>query len=177
VTIQSRLSIPNWIPTLTRLSGLAWSAKTVLAAGGLPNIALYFKGGLGDHVMCSAVARELKKRGTKRIWLLTSFPEVFAGNSDVVAVPADFRLHRLCGMLGIPCIDLEYPSPPPQHLIATMCATAGIHGAVDLNPFVVLTDAEKRAGKVAPRPQIAIQTSSMAARYPMRNKLWPHERF
>ena len=174
---QQRLSLPNWVPTLARLSGLVWSSKIALSAGGLPSVGLYFNGGLGDDIMCSAVARELKKRGTKTIWQFTSFAEVFVGNSDVVAVPADFRLHRLCRMFGIPCVDLEYPSPPPRHLIAAMCAAAGIRGEVELRPHVVLTETEKSAGKVVPRPQIAIQTSSLAARFPMLNKLWPHERF
>jgi hypothetical protein len=174
---QQRSNLPSWVPTLTRLSGLVWSSKIALSAGGLPSIGLYFNGGLGDDVMCSAVARELKKRGTKTIWQLTSFPEVFVGNGDVVAVPADFRLLRLCRLFGIPCVELEYPSPPPRHLIATICAEAGIRGEVELRPYVVLSEAEKRAGKVVPRPQIAIQTSSLAARFPMLNKLWPHERF
>jgi hypothetical protein len=177
MNIRPRAGIPSWVPTPSRLAGLAWSARVALAVGGLPNIALYFNGGLGDHIMCSAVARELRKRGTKTVWQLTSFAELFTGNSDVVAVPADFRLHRLCALFGIRCIDLEYPSPPPTHLIAEMCAKAGVRGVVDLCPRVMLTDAERGAGKVVPRSQIVIQTSSLAARYPMRNKQWPHERF
>jgi len=174
---RGRAGIPNWVPTPSRLAGLAWSAKVALAVGGLPKIALYFSGGLGDHIMCSAVARELKRRGTKTVWQLTPFAEVFAGNSDVVAVPADFRLRRLCALFSIPCVDLEYRTPPLKHLIAEMCDKVGIRGVVDLCPRVMLTDEERSSGKVVPRSQIAIQTSSLAARYPMRNKQWPHERF
>jgi hypothetical protein len=174
---RPRTGIPSWVPTPSRLAGLAWSARVALAVGGLPTIALYFNGGLGDHIMCSAVARELRRRGTKTVWQLTPFAEVFTGNSDVVAVPADFRLHRLCALLGIPCVDLEYPSPPATHLIADMCAKVGIRGVVDLRPRVLLSDAERGEGKVVSRSQIAIQTSSSAARYPMQNKQWPHERF
>jgi hypothetical protein len=175
--MERRMSLPRWVPTFSRLSGLAWSAKTAVAAGGLPSLALYFKGGLGDHVMCSAVARELKKRGAKSVWLLTPYPELFAGNADLVAVPADFRLLRLCELFGIACIDLEYPSPPPRHLIAQMCVSAGVKGSVELRPRIHLTDAERRGGRLTARPQIAIQTSTLAARYPMLNKLWPHDRF
>jgi hypothetical protein len=170
-------ALPPWIPTPARLSGLVWSAGVALRAGGLPSIGLFFNGGLGDDIMCSAVARELRKRGTRKIWQLTSCPEVFAGNEDVIAVPADFRLRRLCGLFGVPCLELEYPHPPPRHLIATLCAAAGVRGEVDLRPYVVVTDAEKRGGKVVPRSQVAIQSSSLSARFPMRNKQWPHERF
>lgn len=171
------LKLPGWIPTVSRFSGLVWSSKVALAAGGLPDIALWFNGGIGDDVMCTAVARELKRRGTKKIWQLTSYPELFAGNSDVRAVPADFRLRRLCGLFGTPCVELKYPEPPAKHLIATLCEAVGINGEVELRPYVALTEAERCAGKVVKRPQIAIQSASIGARFPMRNKLWPQERF
>ena len=169
--------LPRWVPTFSRLSGFIWSVKIALAAGGLPNIGLYFNGGIGDDIMCTAVARELKKRGAGVIWQLTRHAELFAGNPDISAVPADFRLRRLCQMFGRPCIELEYPEAPPRHLIAIMCEAAGIEGEVELRPLVMLTEAERRAGKLVKRQQIAIQTSNQAARFPMRNKLWAPERF
>jgi ADP-heptose:LPS heptosyltransferase len=58
-----------------------------------------------------------------------------------------------------------------------MCEAVGIQGEVELRPYVFLSEEEGRAGKVVPRPQIAVQTSSLSARYPMLNKLWPPERF
>jgi hypothetical protein len=170
-------TLPSWVPTLSRLSGFLWSSKIAVAAGGLPEIGIYFNGGLGDDIMCSAVARELKKRGARKIWLLTSFSELLAGNSDLIAVPADFRLRRLCELFRVPCIELGYPDAPPRHLIVMMCEAAGIRGEVELRPYVVLSEAEKRAGKIAHRPQIAMQSSSLSARHPMRNKQWPPERF
>jgi ADP-heptose:LPS heptosyltransferase len=132
---------------------------------------------MGDDLMCSAVARELKKRGTTKIWLFTSFPELFAHNPDLTAVPYDFRLQRLCRFFGVPCVKVAYPRIPTRHLITTICAAAGITGEVELRPHIVLSEEERRSGKVVPRPQIAMQTSCLAAKYPMRNKQWPHERF
>ena len=169
--------LPGWVPTFSRVRGLIWSSKIALMSGGLPEIGLYFNGGMGDDLLCSTVARELKNRGTKSIWQLTAHPELFAGNRDVIAVPADFRIRRLCEMFGVAFIELEYPEPPAQHLITTLCKAAGIRGEIELRPYVVLSEAERRAGHVASRPQIAIQTATLAARFPMRNKLWPHERF
>jgi hypothetical protein len=169
-------ALPSWMPTPSRLSGLAWASRIAVTSGGLPDIGIYFNGGLGDDIMRSAVAKELNRRGTKKIWQFTVVPELYAGNSDFVAVPDDPRLRRLCGMFGIPCVEVNYPERPPAHFIAIMCEAVGIRGHVDLRPYVVLTDDEKRSGKLSARPQIVIQTSSLAARYPMRNKLWPHER-
>jgi Glycosyltransferase family 9 (heptosyltransferase) len=159
------------------LSGFVWSAKVALAAKGLPDIAIFYNGGLGDDLMCSAVAREMKKRGAGRIWHLTAFPELAAGSPDLTAVPADFRLRRLCRLLGVPCIELNYPNNPPQHLIAMMCAVAGLRGELELRPHVWLSAEERAAGRIAARPQIVVQTSNLAARHPMRNKVWPAERF
>jgi hypothetical protein len=54
---------------------------------------------------------------------------------------------------------------------------AGIKGRVSLRPYVFLTDRERESGKLGSRPQIVMQTSNLGAKYPMRNKLWPPERF
>lgn len=177
MTAQQTSNLPSWIPTPARLGGMLWSARTVLRAGGFPDLGLIFYGGLGDDLMSTAAAHELKKRGAGKLWQFTAYPELFEGNPDIKAVPADFRLYRLCEMFRVPRRTLEYPDPPPSHLIATICAAAGIKGQVALRPYLYLTDTEKRAGRVVTRPQVAIQSSSIGARYPMRNKQWPHARF
>jgi hypothetical protein len=174
---EMRSNLSSWVPTPSRLSGFVWSLKIALAVGGLPDMVIYFNGGLGDEIMRSAVAKELKKRGIKKVWQFTSVPELYAGNSDLIPVPDDFRLYRLCRIFGIPCVQVNYPEDPPRHIIVMMCEAVGIRGQVELRPHVVLSKEEMLAGKVVRRPQIAVQTSSLAARYPMRNKVWPHERF
>lgn len=171
------MNLTAWVPTAARVHGFVWASRIAIANGGLPRIALCFKGGLGDEIMCTVVAHELRKRKVGKIWHLTRFPELFDGNPDLTAIPQDFRLRRLCEVFGVPFLDLDYPHPPPMHLIATMCRTAGIRGEVELTPRIFLTDAEKQRGSIAARAQIAIQTSNVAARYPMRNKQWPVERF
>ncbi len=164
------------MPTFSRLTGLAWAARVVLSAGGLPAIGMFCEGGLGDDLMCTVVAHELKKRGTGRIWLFTAYPELAAGNADLIAVPADFRLRRLCSLLGVPCVGVGYPGKPPRHISAMMCEAAGVRGEVELRPRLALSPEESRAGRVTARPQIALQTSNLAARFPIRNKLWHPER-
>ena len=174
---ESPSRLPSWVPTPARFSSLAWSISAALQAGGLPDLGLVFHGGLGDDLMATAVAREIQKRSPKRLWLFTNHKEIFEGNSDFTAVPYDHRLFRLCNLLRVKRIELDYPDPPPRHLIATLCASAGIAGEIDLRPYVYLTDAEKGAGKRVSRRQIAIQRSGLGARYPMTNKQWPVGRF
>jgi hypothetical protein len=173
---KSSSNLLNLVPKFSRLAGFVWSARIALAAGGLPEIGIFCNGGLGDDMMCSVVARELKKRGKGKIWHFTAFPELAVGNPDVIAVPADFRLRRLCGLFGVPCIELGYRSNPPGHVIVAMCEFAGIRGEVELRPYLMLSREESCAGRVTSRPQIALQTSSLAARFPMRNKQWHHDR-
>ena len=165
------------LPTPSRMMGFVWAMKTALKAGWLPKIGLYFSGGVGDEIMRTAVARELKKRGYGTIWQFTSNAELYIDNLDVVAVPDDFRLHRLCSIFRAPRVEANYPVNPPKHCIAMMCAAAGIVGEVELRPYLFLSEAERKSGRLGSRPQIAIQTSSLAARHPMANKLWPHDRF
>jgi len=177
MTAQQTSNLPSWIPTPARLGGMVWAARTVLRAGGFPELGLIFYGGMGDDLMCTAAAHELKKRGAGKLWQFTAYPDLFEGNPSVTAVPADFRLYRLCDMFRSPRRALEYPEPPTRHLIATICAAAGVRGEVALRPYLYLTEAERRAGRRTARTQVAIQSSSVGARYPMRNKQWPHARF
>ncbi len=173
---KTTLNLPNWMPTFSRLTGLAWAARIALTAGGLPAIGIFCDGGLGDDLMCTVVAHELKKRGAGKIWLFTAFPELAVGNPDLIAVPTDFRLRRLCGLFGVPCIEVGYPGKPPRHVIAMMCEAAGVRGEVELRPRLMLSPGERRAGRVTTRPQITLQTSNLAARFPIRNKLWAPDR-
>src|SRR5438105_1656619 len=167
----------EWLPTFTRLRSFARASKIAIRVGGLPEIGIYFKGGLGDDIMRTAVAHELKRRGVRKVWQFTSVPQLHAVNPDLIAVPHDFRLLQLCGLFGVPCIEVGYPDNPPRHIIAVMCELAGIRGEVSLRPYVFLTNRERHTGKHGSRPQIVIQTSNLGATYPMRNKLWPPERF
>jgi hypothetical protein len=165
------------IPTLSQASGFFWALKIALQAGWLPEVGLYFNGGVGDEIMRTAVARELRIRGVGTIWQFASSPELYIGNQDFVTVPDDFRLHRLCAMFGSRRVEANYPTNPQKHCIAVMCEAAGITGEVELRPYVFISANERRRGYIGSRPQVAIQTSSLAARHPMANKLWPHDRF
>jgi hypothetical protein len=166
-----------WVPTPSRLAGFLWASKVAAASGGLPDMAISFHGGLGDDILCGVVARELRKRGVRRVWQLTPLAELYTGDPDLIALPQDSRLQRLCRIFGKCCLELTYSHPPPMHLIATMCAAAGIRGDIELHPKIFLSEGEKRAGKVVAQRQISIQTSSLGARWPMRNKQWPIDRF
>jgi len=139
----------------------------------------------GDDVMCTVVLREMRRRGRRGLWMMTRFPELFAGNPDVDAVvPFDVRYERMVNWLGGRTWGAHYGghdhaadrSPlPERHIIALMCRACGITGPVTLRPYVHLSDAERAAGRLAPR-QIALHSSGMSAHSAMRNKEWFPER-
>lgn len=169
----------DWAPTLGRF------ARHTLHSG-LPDIVLTFPGGgIGDDLLCTSVARELRKRG-RSVWIASNRSELFFDNRDIGAVvPDDARLFRLVKHLGTRVVWPNYSPldergdrciPPPRHIIAYMCELAGVHGKVELRPHMSLAEAEKRAGSLVPR-QIAIQSSIRTARYPMLTKEWYPDRF
>src|SRR5947209_10149509 len=170
-------ALRNTMPTRSRIGSFIWASKVLINAGALPDIAISIRGGLGDDIICGVVARELRKRGVRRVWQFTRFGDLLAGNTNLVPVAEDPRVHRLCDLIGIRHMELTYSHPPPMHIIGTMCAMAGIRGEVELSPMVFLSEQEKQAGKVVPGRQIAIQSANLQTHWPVRNKQWPFERF
>jgi hypothetical protein len=170
-------ALHNHVLTPSRIISLIWASKVIVKAGRLPDIAISIRGGLGDDIICGVVARELRKRGSRRVWQFTRFSDLFTGNSDLVTVPEDPRVHRLCDLIGIRHLELTYSHPPRTHIISAMCAMAGIRGEVELYPRIFLSEKEKQAGKRVPGRQIAIQSANFQAHWPVRNKQWPVERF
>jgi ADP-heptose:LPS heptosyltransferase len=127
--------------------------------------------------------------------MVSDHPELFEGNQDLAYVrPLWARYSRDRSTISIcrrfvrnwggdftrleyaPSIGNDQRKPPTRHIIAEMCARAGIFGPVSIRPYLLLSDQEKSAGAWA-RGQIVIQSSGMIARHPMQNKQWYEDRF
>lgn len=149
----------------------------------------------GDDMLCTAVLRELRQRGETHLGMVSNYPGLFFGSQDVTCVlPAggSYDLHRpplatyrhLAKLSAGKLKSVEYTrfdgvdrsAVPSRHVIAEMCASAGIAGLVAIRPYLTLTEVEKAAAAWA-QGRIVIQSSGMGARYPMRNKQWYEERF
>jgi ADP-heptose:LPS heptosyltransferase len=151
-----------------------------------PRYLLQYEGGIGDSLLCTAVFRELRRRGARGLWMATRHPELFRYNRDVdhVLEPAS-RVDSYVRLMGGKLVDPQYARYDSHsdrhvyqegHQIAVMCASAGITGQVALRPYVHLAEAERAAGRLAPG-QIVIHSSGAAARYAIPNKEWFPERF
>jgi ADP-heptose:LPS heptosyltransferase len=122
--------------------------------------------------------------------MLTPTPELFANNPHVHAVhPLNVdRFHSLARLgvrvlrpdYRVPSSDPDRDIPPVRHLIADMCATAGLTGRIALKPELFFRSDEVSPiipATVSARPLIAIMSGGAAAAIPMRNKDWPVERW
>jgi hypothetical protein len=109
------------------------------------DILLSHKGGMGDTVMCSTVAHELRRRGVKNIWLETRWAEDFASQAVFDGVlPESFESEWLAEKLGGRIVYPSYThsileedrdASPKDHILAEMCRAAGVLGEVALRPY------------------------------------------
>jgi hypothetical protein len=167
------------------LTAGGWAAYA-LARYGWPRKLIFYNGGIGDDLLCTTVARELRKRRSGKIWVGTKYRELFEGNPDAQAVPsADWRFGALAPFLGAEVRPLWYTRydsvsdsdpEPPMHFAAMMCQQAGIRGWVSIRPYLYLRQLERIKGRIAEN-QIAVQSTTRGSDTPLRNKEWLPERF
>jgi hypothetical protein len=151
---------------------------------GRPGHVIFFGAGLGDDLLCGAVAHELKKRGAGRIVMFSRYPSLFEHSPDISAVypfgyPTVGRLRRW----GYNCIVPQYghydPATDrdvalqPGHYLEIMCRLAGMRGQIDLRPYLYLRPEEMEKGRLYPS-QAVIHSAGLAS---MKNKQWPTERY
>lgn len=170
---------------LNRASSLTWKTGAILRHG-IPKKLISFEGGIGDDLLCTAVLRELGKRGQSGIWMMSGNPTLFRNNSDAAAiVPHDVRYYEIAKRLGATLLRPHYAAPgrnadtdviPNRHLIETMCRAAGITGEIALRPYINLEPKERYVPSTQ-RRLIAIQSTAAGALFPMKNKEWFPQRF
>jgi hypothetical protein len=159
----------------------AWATAELVRRGRPRHVVRFYGDTPGDDLMCTAVLREMRRRGYRSIWMMSRFPELFEGNPDVDrVVPHDERYERYAQWMGGRSWYVHYgghdherdQSPiPHQHIIASMCASCEITGDVTLRPYLHLTDEERAAGRLAPR-QLVLHSSGLSAHSAMQNKEW-----
>lgn len=178
--------MPDLVQTLCRLRAAPRLAARLLRHGIPRRLVLFGPLSLGDDLLCTAIFRELRRRGQDRLWMMSRHPEFFAHNGDVDrVVPIDEHHARLLTWLGTTVTrpyafgaspDGNRMLPPPRPLIAQMCALSGVTGEVELRPWLHLTSEERARGRLAAR-QIVMHSSGQSAKVTMANKEWGSARF
>ena len=174
---------------------LAIGLRFIALGKRLPSVVLFYGLAPGDDLLCTAVLRELRKRGAKSLLMMSNHPDIFQYNDDATYVspagsqyhenPLIERVQRFAKIWRLSFCRVEYAlfdvssdrsAPPSRHIIAELCASAGIAGPVSIKPNLVLSSSEKEFGAWA-SGTIVIQSSGLAAMHPMLNKEWYPERF
>ena len=178
----------NVFSKLAQIARIETRTLVTLLRKGFPDAMLQFGGGIGDELLLTTVAHELKLRDPLlKIWQVSHSAELLRHNRDYDTVFSweDWHLRyafllrksRKVLAYAVERIPQKVEIPPSEHILAVLCRKAGLNGSVALRPYLFLTDEEKNNGRVG-NPQITIQCIGEQS-YPtvMRNKLWSVERF
>jgi len=153
-----------------------------------PDIMLQFLGGIGDELLLSCVAHELKIRNQAlKIWQVSPAAELLKNNPDYSQIfnMNDWQL-RYSNLLNRQRMKLryteqpvagEYEIPPKEHILACLCRSVGITGEITIRPYYYQTDNEKESGRLAPRQLCVHSMGAHTHETWMGNKAWFHDRF
>ncbi|MGA7161089.1 MAG: glycosyltransferase family 9 protein [Bacteroidota bacterium] len=159
-----------------------------LLQNGAPDRMLQFGGGIGDELLLTTVAHELKRRDPSlKIWQVSHSAELLRYNPDYQKVFTwdDWYL-RYSSLLNRRRTGLSYATelipmraevPPEEHVLKILCRKAGIKGEVELRPYYTSGADEKEFGSINPG-QVAVQVlgKDSYSTVPL-NKLWDTKKF
>jgi ADP-heptose:LPS heptosyltransferase len=148
---------------------------------GKPELVFRFGGGLGDHLLCSVLFHQLKKRSPKKIWMMSFYPFLFYGNHSVDSVvPDNWRVLKYCEKFNKSVVLLSYGKwfgdsdkihPPEKHMITEIVEKADFHGKIELKPRFYSDSVSPVDGQY-----ICIQGTNTVSSTPVRNKQWEHSK-
>lgn len=154
---------------------------------GRPDVILQFLGGLGDELLLTCVAHELRDRNPSlAIWQISHAADLLRGNPDYALILDKrhwalrhsnllARWRKSLRYSEMP-ITAAYEVPPREHILAILCRAAGLEGLVRLRPWYFQDEIEVPAGRYAPR-QITVQSVGERGHETwMQNKVWFHDR-
>ena len=187
---ERRERIHDWLDVFLFRLRFALDQKPV------PERILYFGYSPGDDLLCTAVLHELRNRGNEDTMMVSNHPDLFAGNGNLAVIQPLWKRYsqdastvaicqRFAKLWGVefrrlfyaPLVPNEDRSlSPSRHIIAELCASAGITGKITIRPYLTLLENETRLASWATN-HIVIQSSGLAARHPILNKQWFDGRF
>ena len=182
-SFQKKISQSEPRGLTAKLSHLTWALGQI-TQNGLPTRAFHFGGGLGDHLLCTAVFHELAKRGIQKCWMLSHYPEIFQNNPfGLKVVSDDWKSLKLLEKIKCPSTllfytkwlnNLDQVESPPNHIIFEILKKCDINGKVDLRPYWY---GNRSINVLHPKEDyICIQSTSTHSSTPMLNKQWIENR-
>lgn len=155
----------------------------VRKSGGLrpPDLFVVHRGGFGDSVLLSVLLRELHARG-RSFAVVCPHREIFENLPFGGAyLDPGFPVEGAGRLLRVPVYSLKYVKPlpptgraeqsPRQHILAEMCAQAGLRGEITLKPEFALTP-QDREFAADYRGVVVVQSTCLTAKFSMWTKDW-----
>lgn len=180
---RSLLNPAKW-PQALRIES---RAARMLVRHGKPDAILHFLGGLGDELLLTCVAHEIRRRNpAARVWQIGSASDALLHNPDYTLVLGaeqwDLRHSNLLERWRIrsshsPQAYGDYTVPPRLHVLHNMCLSAGLRGKAHLRPWFFFAGSEL-VGPGPSGPLFCMQSvGAMTYVTWAANKPWFHERF
>ena len=168
------------------LRAVYWAPRDVglLVRSGFPQWVVYCGGyGYGDDLLLTPVLEEIRRRGGRRIAVISRLEEIFRnGPREIRFVNDKYRLLQAARKIGARVVHAkyllgsapEYDVPSTSHLITEMCRSVGLSGSIDIRPYFYLSDAERAGGSLGQR-QAVIQCADPASAPHAPLKHWRRE--
>lgn len=140
------------------------------------------QGGLGDYVLLSGLLREMAKR-KKTALVICHDRSLLPKSSEkgLFVLSPKFPIVGAMKIWKAPIFRLSYVDtlppdgvdeiPPKQHILAEMCARAGIRGEIERKGHFDLSPREKAESRKH-AGAVVVQSTCLTARYPMLTKEW-----
>ena len=154
---------------------------------GWPDVILEFLGGLGDELLLTCVAHEIRARNpAAAVWQISPAAELLYGNPDYSLILDQrywdlrhsnlLRLWRKRLHYSKMQIAGAYEIPPREHILAVLCRAAGLQGLIQLRPWCFLECNDVPTSNHF-TPQICVQSMGEVTHASwMKNKVWFHDR-
>lgn len=149
---------------------------------GIQELVWFGDRGIGDDLLCTAVLREMYRRGRRNVAMMSNWPELFENLPyPKKVIPFEYGAIHCIQKAGIRTLKPVYGqevSKEPQRfvfsdrpLIQTMCESVGVEGLVENRPEICLTARERDLYREF-QGSIVVQTSRRNPRFQIANKEW-----
>ena len=178
----------KFLAKLLHALSIEFATISILLKYGIPDIVLQFNGGIGDELLLTTVAFELKKRSPKlKIWQTShshellqhnpAYNRVFSWNQWQLRYSHLLRSKTRRLAYAVEIVPGELELPVSSHILSILCSKAGVTGAIALRPYLYLSEDEKLAWRRNRKTLTVYCLGEHSHAAAMKNKMWSVDKF
>ena len=185
--VGKKIAEMKLLTKLIRALSIEFTTISILAKHGVPDIVLQFNGGIGDELLLTTVAFELKKRSPKiKIWQIShshellqhnpAYHKIFSWENWQLRYSQLLRFKTLRLAYAKEIVPKELEAPVSSHILSILCTKAGVTGEISLRPYLYLSEDEKLACRQNHKTITVYCLGEHSHISVMKNKIWGAER-